>query len=64
MSKSLQYSRKVGKWANFVISLKMDESLGECWPIPALESLSADSCDKLEVSMGNLSLCDAQDGKC
>ena len=47
-----------------MIFLNMDESLDECGTIQALESLSADSCDELEVSMGNLSLCDAEDGKC
>ena len=42
----------------------MDESLDECGTIQALESLSVDSCDELGVPMGNLSLCDAEDGKC
>ena len=39
-----------------MIFLNMDESLDECGTIQALESLSADSCDELEVSMGNFCL--------
>ena len=41
----------------------MDESLDESGPIQALESSWEDSCDELEVSMGNLSLSDVNYGK-
>ena len=62
-SNTCKISRKVENGLNLSFFKRMDEVLDESGPLQSLENVLTDSCDELEVSMDNLSLCDANDGK-